>query len=470
MNRSHLYKTILLFGCVLGMQYASGQENISLYHHKNNIEKLSFNPALYKDEKNHALLGLFTVGVGTNSNFLYSDLIHKGTGALADSLVIDIPKFRNALDKENHFSVSANTSILNFMIRTGKGNRRQNISEYPNYFGFRIRQRLSGTFLFDQNYIELFTKGNSPFYSDLFQTGQAKIDMSAFNEVSISHGRQLSERLWVGLRAKLLQGLFDITTDNFSLSLQGFELENYIDAHAQAAISVSGPISILFDENRFIKDIDTQSLDVNPFSMANPGYAFDFGLVYQIFDDMFLSVSVTDLGQISWRENVQQISLDTQYRYDPLVFDNSYDKSLEDYVSPSDLFDELTADVEDAFVWSDQKGEYTKKLPSKLFAGLQYAVNSNFDMGLTFMKSNNSFIDDTVLSFSANMLLLNTLTFSPTYINSNGTHLMGCALGLRVGSLQLFGAISDTSVVVNPANSYRPNVQLGLILRLKKER
>jgi hypothetical protein len=470
MNRQLLFKTILLFVCVTGMNYVIGQENISLYHHKNNIEKLNFNPALFKDEKNHAQLGLFTFGSGANSNFLYSDLIHKGTGDLADSLVIDIPKFRNALAKENHLSVSANTSILNLIIRTGNKRTKRNVSDYPNYFGFRISQRLSGTFLFDQNYIELLTKGNAPFYSNFFQTGQAKIDLCAFNEISISHGRQLSERLWVGLRAKVLQGLFDITTKNFSLSLQGYELDNYVDVQAQAAISISGPISVLFDENRFINDIDTQSIEINPFSMANPGYAFDFGLVYEVFEDMFLSLSVTDLGQIYWRQDIQQISLNTQYRYDPLVFDNSYDESLENYVSPSDLLDELTDDVENAFVWSDEDGKYTKKLASKFFAGLNYDINPKFNIGVAFMNSNFNGMDDTLLSLSTNMLLLNTLTFSPTFINSNGNNMMGCSLGLTVGPLQIFGAISDTSVLVNPENSYRPDIQLGLILRLEKER
>jgi hypothetical protein len=185
---------------------------------------------------------------------------------------------------------------------------------------------------------------------------------------------------------------------------------------------------------------------------------------------MFLSLSVTDLGQIYWRQDIQQISLNTQYRYDPLVFDNSYDESLENYVSPSDLLDELTDDVENAFVWSDEEGKYTKKLASKFFAGLNYDINPKFNIGVAFMNSNFNGMDDTLLSLSTNMLLLNTLTFSPTFINSNGNNMMGCSLGLTVGPLQIFGAISDTSALVNPENSYRPDIQLGLILRLEKER
>jgi hypothetical protein len=471
MNRTTFSRGFIGLVFIFGTYSSVGQDNLTSYHQKNNIEKLTFNPALYKDEKAHAQLGVMSLGVGSSSNFLYSDLIHKGTGDLSDSLVIDIPKFKLALDKDNYLSVSASSSIFHLMVRGGKRNFRNRIPKYPHYTSFMIRNRVTGGFFFDKNYIELFTQGNAPFYNDFFQTGQANIDISAFTETSVSHGRQLSKRLWVGVRAKFLHGLYDIKTQEFSLGLQGFEFENYVDVQAQGSISVSGPVELSLDQNGFLTEVDFQPFSsINPFSMKNPGYAFDLGLVYELSNNLFLSLSVTDLGKITWRQDVQQIALNTQYRYEPLNFDNSYDDDSTDYVNPSDLFDELSEDIKQAFVWTDRSGSYSQTLNSKFYAGLQYRVNADFDIGLTYLRSKIKNYENQILAVSANMKLLNVLSFSPTYIHSNGVNLFGGAIGLQLGSSQIYASVTDISSLIDPANSYRPGLQLGFTLRLEKER
>ena len=55
MNRQLLFKTILLFVCVTGMNYVIGQENISLYHHKNNIEKFIDSQKFNTEWNQHAM-------------------------------------------------------------------------------------------------------------------------------------------------------------------------------------------------------------------------------------------------------------------------------------------------------------------------------------------------------------------------------------------------------------------------------
>jgi hypothetical protein len=143
---------------------------------------------------------------------------------------------------------------------------------------------------------------------------------------------------------------------------------------------------------------------------------------------------------------------------------------LTDYVNPSDLFDELSEDIKQAFVWTDRTGSYTQTLNSKFYAGLQYSVNTNFDIGLTYLRSKIKNFENQILALSANMKFLNVLSFSPTYIYSNDTSLFGTAIGLQFGSSQIYASVTDISSLINPANSYRPELQLGYTLRLEKER
>lgn len=447
----------------------TGQENLSFYHHKNNIEKLHFNPALYKDELPNAQLSFWGVGFGSDSNFMYSDLIHKGSGALSDSLVVDIPKFKEALSENNHLSLSANTTLFHFFVRVGPKSDPNAIEVLPHYFSFSIRHRVMGGLHFNKNYVELLTQGNAPFYSDHFETGEMGANMFAFTELSVAHGRQINERLWAGMRMKFLQGLYDVTTDHFTLGLQGYELENYVDVYANAAISISGPLTVGFDNNGFLNDLDFQSPEtLKIFSNGNPGFAVDFGLVYELSKDLFFSMSVTDLGRIRWRRDVQQLTLDTQYRYEPLDFSNSYDENAADYISPETLFDDLTEDMKQSFVWNEKGGSYTRNLPSKFYAGLQYKWTPGIDLGLAYLNQKIGNDSYQSITASANLQILNTLNFSPTYMNRNGNSLWACALGLNVGPLQIYTAFSDLSGIESPAHAYAPEVQLGFMLRMDK--
>ena len=101
------------------------------------------------------------------------------------------------------------------------------------YYGFGIRQRLTGGFSFDENYIELLTQGNEPFYDQNFSTGHAESTVLAYCELSATYAREINNKLWLGLRLKYLLGGFNITTNKLSLSLRGNELDNELEVGAQ---------------------------------------------------------------------------------------------------------------------------------------------------------------------------------------------------------------------------------------------
>ncbi len=441
-------------------QSCFGQNALSFYHQKNNTQKIQLNPALYFEYEPNAHLDVLNININEKSNFLYSDLIEKGTGLYADSLVLNIPKFKNALDSHNFLAVQSDLTLFNFGFRSGPRTQLYRNRTFPHYFSFGLRQRFTNHFLFNKNYIELLTQGNAPFYTEKFQTGQLGINSSSYTEWSLGYGRKLSDRLWVGVRLKYLQGLYNVSTEQFSLTLEGATFENYIDVAAQANIRVSGPFTLGLDEFNTLNSVEV-TLPEFALLTTNPGYAFDVGVVYELFPQLFISASITDVGGIRWNNKVQRIELDTTYRYEAIDFSNSYDDELENYRAPEDLLDEFTNEIRNAFSMNEINTSYSTTLPYISYVGVNYKFIPEVDFSMVYQSIHTEIISQNTLSLSANIALLDVLSFSPQYLNVEGNEVWGFSAGFRLGAAQFYMAVQDLKGWINPAHAYAIQFQIG---------
>ena len=106
---------VLLF--VISSSYS--QISYSTYHQKNNTLKLHFNPVLFVADSITKHIDIQSFALETNLNFRYSDLIQKGTGNLADSIVLDFNRFRKALGNKNYLSICGEVLLVQFgFVRT----------------------------------------------------------------------------------------------------------------------------------------------------------------------------------------------------------------------------------------------------------------------------------------------------------------------------------------------------------------
>ena len=232
-NRLYIFCVVgFLSFYYLMISWSYSQISYSTYHQKNNTSKLHFNPVLFVADSITKHIDIQSFALETNLNFRYSDLIQKGTGNLADSLVLDFNRFRNTLDKKNYLDISGEVLLVQFgFVRTAKDYKVDDEikKRMRSYYGFGIRQRATGGLNFDKNYIELLTQGNGPFYDQNFFTGHARINSSVYSELSATYAREINNKLWLGLRLKYLLGGFNITTNKLSLSLRGNELDNELE-------------------------------------------------------------------------------------------------------------------------------------------------------------------------------------------------------------------------------------------------
>ena len=176
---------------------------------------------------------------------------------MADSIVLDFNRFRRALGNKNYLDISGEVLLVQFgFVRTANEYKVDNEIKIQrsSYFGFGIRQRITGGLSFDKNYVELLTQGNAPFYDQDFSTGHARINSSVYSELGATYAREIDDKLWAGLRLKYLLGGLNITTNKFALSLRENESDNTLEIGAEADIHVSGPIEFTLDTYDLIDD------------------------------------------------------------------------------------------------------------------------------------------------------------------------------------------------------------------------
>ena len=460
----HFVRGGLSFVLLFMISWSYSQISYSTYHQKNNTSKLHFNPVLFVADSITKHIGIQSFALETNLNFRYSDLIQKGTGDLADSLVLDFNRFREALDKKNYLDISGEVLLVQFGFVSNPDDYEVDDEikkRMRSYYGFGIRQRVTGGFSFDQNYIELLTQGNGPFYDQNFSTGHARINSSVYSELSATYAREINNKLWLGLRLKYLLGGFNITTNKLALSLRNIELDNELEVDAQADIRVSGPIEFTLDAYDLVDEISVDSPS-QIFSTDNPGYAVDLGLVYTVSPKLVLSAAVTDIGQIQWKNEVKQLTLDTTYRYTGADFSDSIDDQADNYKSPEDVLDELTEDIKNEFSFQLAEDSYTEKLPYTISMGAEFRVLKNLDFGAMYAHYASPYYKRDTYAFSANLGIRNALSLSPTIMIVGGDTVWACASAFRFGPLQFHMAINDFGGIATPADAQGIGIQMGM--------
>ena len=444
---------------------AYAQVNLTSYFQFNEAASSRFNPALYQHNSSKGKVALLDVKAGFHSNFKYSDLIHIGTGIYADSLVLDFPKFRQAMEPVNHFSMASEFTLVDVSFKTGSKNNAFGTLEAPHYVTAGIRFRVLSSTHFNDEFVTLFTQGNVPSFTNP-QIGTLALNATAMREISLSHGRRLSKRLWVGAAVKYLQGFYNITTNHFELELEGVDVENYIDVSTRAEILISGPVTFEFNQNQFISGADVDSVNSGfsdmYFSSGNPGYAVDLGVVYKPTDKLILSASLVDLGRIHWRNDAKIIQQSTDYRYHPADLSNSYDEDLENYKSPDDVFDDLVNDFEESFRAYEFEKSYTQSLPYQFYAGLEYTLSEKAHFGTLYTQQHFNGFTQKLFATSINASILNALNLSVNYVVDSKDGYFGAAGNIAIGRVQALFSLNSIDGFIDPANANTIAFQFGL--------
>jgi hypothetical protein len=426
------------------------------------------NPALHNDSSLFvvSLPGMAGVYFDFNSDFAVNDLIHKGTGMLADSLVLDINGFHNSLSATSSVEQNFSVPLFYFGLRSKKS-----------YYTFGITEKENVQFTFDKSLITFLKDGNAPYMGKDFDLGNLKMNALHYREYALGFSTEvIKNKLTVGLKVKALYGKSAIQTKQMNLKVNTAADGSSLNLSSDMKINVSMPATPVYDSDNYLSNMNTDNLKPTEYmaQTGNFGMAFDLGAVYKLTPKIMLTGSIVDLGKISFKKDVISLNQVSNYLWEGIDFSNSIDSTNANYISPSKLADQETKKLENAFRpnKSDIGAEaFSVNIPTKIYLGGTYQLNDKWNVGLLDRFYKNGDISRNSITLSANGLLGNFFSLSGSYSVIGKTYdNLGLGVAFRLTGLQLYFVSDNLLALVNPAKANFVNARVGITFLLARQR
>lgn len=440
----------------------SAQEGTTLQFMKGMPQSDLQNPALHNDSSRiviglPALSGMY---FDYNNGFALNDLMHKGTGTLADSLVLDVDGFYNSLSTTNTVQMNFSAPLFYLGIRSKKS-----------FYSLGISEKGVTRFSFDKAFVAFVKDGNGAYMGQNYDLGN--LDMNAFHyrEYALGYSNEvLKNKLTIGLKAKILFGKSAIQTERLNMMVETAADGSSVNLKSDMKVNVSAPVTVEYDSDGYFSGINGDNFEAGNYVLqkGNMGMAFDLGAVYKLNSKITLSGSIVDIGKISFKNDLITLNHVSTYKWEGIDFSKSVDDSKADYVDPADLVDDELEKMGNSF--KPKKSEigtdaFDMSLPTKIYLGGTYDLNSKVSFGLLDCLYKNGDISRNTLTLSANALLGNVFSVSGSYsLIGDSYSNVGLGTALRLGFLQLFFVSDNLLALTDPAKAKYVNARFGMNL------
>lgn len=361
--------------------------------------------------------------------------------------------FFDALKDQNNFFNTIQSDILSFGFRTG------NL-----YFTFNSAIKSNLYFTYPKDLADLVINGSTVGDIHDFKTLGANLNLYA--EFALGVSDRLSDELTVGGKVKLLSGIANVTTRNKS-----FQIETFEDSESKFVNQVTSDASILvyapyFEETANGDNIPIDSifqLKDDPLKALKPfeskGFGIDLGVMYSGIENLYLSAGILDLGYISWSKNTYEYKMRSSYTLSGKEINRD---SLEN------AFSDIFGSIKDSITFSKSSKKYTTALPTKIYLGAEYFLETYFSFGLVSVSQFylNQFYQQFTFSGNFRPMRATMLSVSYSFLN-NGLSNFGLGLAYRPFPGLQFHFITD-NIPLKYGKNYIPiaarsfNFRIGL--------
>ena len=451
--QKHIYESVLLIAVIFLIKQVAVAQSNTLYYMDAIHQANYLNPA-YQDNS-IGFLGLpgfsgLSLEIA-NSAFDYNDLIHNGTGSLKDSLIIDIQNIKSKLKNSNYLTVGTQIPVLGLGFW---------IKNY--YFTFDISNKTSAHVSYPGDLIKIID-GNAIYIGEnnpLVIKGLGP-NATNYNEFAFGLSKQITHRLMIGGKFKILAGNANIQSKNSSIKLYTQEDTYAMRLETDLKLNVSAPTIFEYDSNGQITGVTTEDkFSVsNVLSAKNLGMAIDMGAIYQFNDNLKLYSSITDLGFIRWKNNAVNISQKGSFEFSGLSLDSVWTNS--GYNELEQVSDSLA----DFFTFTKTDLAYTTYLNTNIYIGATYDIGAFMNFGFL---SKTYFFDKKIhesITLSANFKPIKWFcgTLSYSYTNREYKNI-GLGLAFIAGPVQFFVLTDNFNAAFNPKNTKVARFQFGFNL------
>lgn len=380
----------LLLGMTMHAQYLR-----TSYFMEGTSSRLELNPGLQpmRGYFNIPVLGSFNVG--TSSNVL-------GINDIVDVLDSGEDIFLNddlysRLKSDNRLNVNLKTDVLSFGWYAGKG-----------FWNVNVGLRADVGASIPQSMFEYLRRVNNT--EDINGSfSNMNFNLNAYAEIGLGYSRQITEKLSVGGRVKVLLGIAraEMAVDNFDIyvddaltngdytELNPYQTYGSATVNARVSTTMKGG-GLSFDETT--GQIDGFDIDGSNFGIAGAGFGIDLGASYKVWDNLTVSAAVLDLGFIKWKEGETTVAAPANGSFE--VTGSNYQDFLDGDFLSMDRFN---------FVQDKEAAEDTKTTLAStiLLAGEYGLLDNKLSVGAIYTAR------------FAEPKTLNELTFSATYRPKN---------------------------------------------------
>ena len=418
---------------------SSAQNIYSGYHSNAFILNSNSNPASFPKAKTiFGFPALSHFSLGFQSPLSFNELFEKGED---DSLRLNIPSVHSFLGNKDALLLNARNQLFYLGFKVGKKKK------IFVYLGDEIVADVC--LKLSNNIVNYLTHGNAQFLNRQMNFKDERLDMSVYNSLYIGASSSVTDKLNIGTRIKLLNGIANVFTESLNLDF-------YTD-------SISIPIfqtTILADY-----DILTSGLASSTDPLLNSGFAIDLGASYKFNKKFEFSFALNDLGSINWAiENNEFYTTEgeSEFVIDGLTESSSTDDNLD--VQLEEILDSLTT------IMGPIKtiGSYNTKLNPSVFLGIAYTLNKRHSFSLLFHSRKNldSFLN--VLNLGYQFQVAESLELLGSYQNFNGLSNLGTGFVWSPGAFQMH-LILDNILVSDLLDAKNLFLQLGFSLQFGKK-
>ncbi len=307
---------------------ASAQQNARTAFFMNDYAySYRFNPAFIPTKGHVGLLGLGNTGVSAESNIdgrIFSTIDHPATEYEEDGMIYSQEAYTEVvLDKKyikpmNKLNSTVDMDLLSIGFKHNK---------FFHSIDLTLRAdaaaRMPGNALMlAADALALDEDEELDFTSDTFE--KIKLGANVYTELAYGLGWQINDKLSVGARAKFLLGMAGANLQFNSIQARMDGDMIYVNANGHVRAYMPGSYNAPVKDGHY--DIESIEDDVD-FTSGMPsgfGVALDLGASYKIMDGLTASLSVNDLGFISWKNaicgEINSFEIDTSEESEDIAY------------------------------------------------------------------------------------------------------------------------------------------------------
>ena len=373
---------------------------------------------------------------------------------------INLKKFANSIYEDNSLDFSVNANLFSLGKRLNKG-----------MITFGYDERVRGSLGCNDGLVKLLANGNAAFVGEENRVvASFGLDLGAYQELSVGYQLNVTNRLSVGGRAKLLFGMANVKTNAFAVSL-ATDPESYaLRVNEDIWMQLTMPDAVTAEDGK-LKTVD----NFHVFDLfRNPGFGVDLAGEYHFTDQIGLVAAVNDLGFIKWRANNIQLKgnvndVGTMYDDGAFLFEGLDINQLQRIVSDK-AYRELFMDtLKQYFQLEFSPSEsYITTLNTNVLLRGYYDINPQNRVSLQAMGCfrNGGFSPALTLAYSGSFFEM--LDVCATYTMMKGSYAnFGIGLAANIGTFHLYLTTNNIIGAFNALNSNGFNAQVGIVFNLR---